>query len=238
MISELILTNLGLSPNEAKIYLATLELGISAAQTIAKKARLKRTTSYSILEAMVVKGLILKTNIEGHHKYLSENPKVLAERFKAHQKSFENVLPELEAIHNKRDTKPKVLFFEDEDGIKKIYDDTLREKPKKILEFNTSEMQKLFPDFPEKYLQQRRGKNIEAVRIAPDDIFWKSHQKNDTEELSETKLIKNFNIPVEINVYNNKVAFMSYSEKIGLIIESEGIAESMRKIYELIWDRI
>ncbi|MFA5993924.1 MAG: helix-turn-helix domain-containing protein [Parcubacteria group bacterium] len=238
MISEIILTNLGLSPNEANIYLAALESGQASAQRIAQKAKIKRTTAYSVLEGMVKKGFILKTNKEGHHQYLAENPKSLAERFKTYQKSFENVLPELEAIHNKRDIKPKVLFFEDEDGIKKIYEDTIKEKPQEILEFNTSEMQRAFPDLPKKYLEQRKLNNITAMRITPADNFWKSHKQADQEELSETKLIKDFNIPVEINIYNNKVAFMSYADKIGLIIESEGIANSMKQIYELLWKKI
>lgn len=238
MISEIILTNLGLSPNEAKIYLAALESGVASAQRIAQKAKIKRTTAYSVLEGMVRKSFILKTEKGGHAKYLAENPKNLAERFKTYQKSFENVLPELEAIHNKRDIKPKILFFEDEEGILKIYEDTLREKPAEILEFNTSEIFKAFGKFPIEYVEERKKNNIRALRIAPADKMYAKHAKSDKEELSETKLIKDFDIPIEINIYNNKVAFMSYADKIGLIIESEGIAKSMKKIYKLLWNRL
>jgi sugar-specific transcriptional regulator TrmB len=238
MISELILTNLGLSPNEAKIYLAALESGSASAQRIAQKAKIKRTTAYSVLEAMVKKDFILKTDKEGKAKYLAQNPKDLAERFKTYQKSFENVLPELEAIHNKKEVKPKVLFFEDTEGILKVYEDTLKEKPAEIMEFNTSEIFKAFDTFPLDYVEERKKKNIRALRIGPDDEKYREHAKLDKEELSETKLIKNFDIPLEINIYNNKVAFMSYADKIGLIIESEGIAKSMKKIYELLWDKL
>ena len=238
MISEIILTNLGLSENEAKTYLATLELGQSSAQTIAQKARIKRTTAYSILEGLVKKDFILKVKKEDHHQYLAENPKILAERFKAHQKSFENVLPELEAIHNKREIKPKVLFFEDMEGIRKVYDDTLQENPEEILEFNTSEIFKAFDKFPLDYVEERKKKKIHALRIGPKDKLYSKRAQKDKEELSQTKLIKDFSIPIEINIYNNKVAFMSYADKIGLIIESEPIAESMKKIYKLIWNKI
>lgn len=240
MITEIILTNLGLSENEAKIYFATLEMGTSSAQSIAEKAKIKRTTAYSVLEGLVKKGFILKTNKEGKNKFLAENPKNLAEKFKAYQKSFENVLPELEAIHNKKQIKPKVLFFEGEEGIKKIYGDTIKERPKKILEFNTSEIHKNFPDFPEEYLLQRKNNIIKAMRIAPDDNIWKRHKRLDKEELSETKLLpyEEYDIPIEINIYNNKVAFMSYRDKFGLIVESEDIARSMKKIYEILWNKI
>jgi sugar-specific transcriptional regulator TrmB len=238
MVNELILTHLGLSPNEAKLYLANLECGTSSAQTIAEKAQIKRTTAYSVLESMVKKGFILKTDREGVSKFLAENPKNLAERFKTYQKSFENVLPELEAIHNKREVKPKVLFFEGKEGILKVYEDTLKEKPEEILEFNTSEIFKAFDTFPIDYVEERKKKNIHALRIAPNDKMYSEHAKLDEKELSETKLIKDFNIPIEINIYNNKVAFMSYSDKIGLIIESEGIAKAMKKIYNLLWNKL
>lgn len=56
-----ILENLGFSDNEAKVYLAALETGLSSAQDIADKAKLKRTTTYSVLDVLVRKGFILKT---------------------------------------------------------------------------------------------------------------------------------------------------------------------------------
>lgn len=238
MVPEIILMNLGLSSNEAKIYLAALESGAASAQSIAKKAKLKRTTTYSLLEALAKKGFVLKTDKSGRRKYLAESPKNLAERFKTYQKSFENVLPELEAIHNKKEVKPKVLFFEDEEGIKKIYEDTIKESPEKILMLTTSDFHKTFPGFPGEYVEARVAHGITAQRISPDDGVWRSHKKKDNEELSQTKLVKNFDIPVEINIYNNKVAFMSYADKIGLIIESEPIAMSMKKIYGLLWGKL
>lgn len=238
MINEIILTNLGLSPKEARIYLASLETGVASAQTIAKKAQIKRTTAYAVLETLAEKGFVLKTQKEGVIKFIAENPKNIAEKFKAFQKSWENNLPELEAIYNKKQVKPKVLFFEGKEGILKVYEDTLQEKPKEIMMFTTSEIFKTFDEFPFEYVTKRKKQNIHALRIGPKDAMYSQHAKLDVEELSETKLLKNFDIPIEINIYNNKVAFMSYADKIGLIIESEGIAKSMKKIYELLWNRL
>ena len=39
----------------------------------------------------------------------------------------------------------------------------------------------------------------------------------------------------EINIYDNKVMIASWREKLGIIIESEEIADAMKKIYELAW---
>jgi hypothetical protein len=40
---------------------------------------------------------------------------------------------------------------------------------------------------------------------------------------------------IEVNIYNNKVAFLNYAEKMSVIIESPAIAEAMRQVYELSW---
>lgn len=235
-----ILKNLGFSDNEAKVYLAALETGLAAAQDIADKAKLKRTTTYSVLDVLVEKGFILKTQKEGKNRYVAESPDNLIGIFENYQKELKKALPELKAIYNIKQIKPKVLFFEGKPGIKKIYYDTIEEKPDVILEWNTPEIYETFPDFIPEYLNLRRGKGIRARRIGPDDVNYQERKKNDKEDMSITKLlpIEEYNIPVEINIYNNKVAFMSYGDEMGLVIESKVIADAMRTIYKLFWKKI
>lgn len=240
MTTNKILIDLGFSENEARVYLAALETGIASAQEIAQKCKLKRTTTYSVLCPLVRKGFIAQTVEKGKKRFIAEDPQNLIKIFEQRQKMLEKVLPELEAVYNNKKIKPKVLFFEGLDGIKKIYEDTIKECPDEILEWNTTKFFKAFPGFPKTYVEERKKNNISAKRIAPNDIQWIEHKKKDAAEFSETKILPMdiFNIPIEINIYNNKVAFMSYKDEIGLIIESEGIAEAMRKIYGMFWERV
>jgi hypothetical protein len=46
---------------------------------------------------------------------------------------------------------------------------------------------------------------------------------------------KIFNPKIEVNIYNNKIAFMNYAENMSVIIESKPIADAMRQAYELSW---
>lgn len=237
---EEILTKFGFSINESKIYLAALEMGIGSAQDIGKKASVKRTTAYSVLDELIKKGVIVKTKEKGKDRFLAINPRELASRFADYQKKLQEAVPELLAIYNQKQVKPKVQFFEGLEGIKQIYADTLKEKPKEILEWNTQSIMKMFPGFPREYIKERRKLGIKAKRVGPDNPDYRGHKSRDEQELSETKLLdeKDYNIPIEINIYGNKVAFMSYGDQIGLIIESESIAKSMRTIYELFWKEI
>ncbi len=240
MILDQILINFGFSLNEAKIYLATLEMGIGSAQAIGEKADVKRTTAYSVLDELIQKGIVVKTKEKGKDRFLAINPRELASRFADNQRNLEEAVPQLLAIYNQKQIKPKVQFYEGLAGIKRIYTDTLTEKPKEILEWNTQNIMRMFPGFPKEYIKERKRLGIRAKRIGPDNADYQGHKLRDEQELSETKLIdeKDYDIPIEINIYGNKVSFMSYGDKIGLIIESESIAKSMRQIYELFWKKV
>ncbi|HAR54892.1 TPA: hypothetical protein DCR79_01225 [Patescibacteria group bacterium] len=237
---ESTLNNLGLSPNEAKVYLAALEMGTASAQDISHKAGVIRTTGYSILERLAIRNFVYKTKEKSKTRYVAESPKNLVHRFGHYQHELTNSLPELEAIYNQSQVKPKIVFYEGKDGIEEIYADTIRENPKEILEYFSSEMFTKLPYFPMEYLPKRIRHNIHAKRIATDNHKMREHATHDKEELSQTILLpkEEFNPPVEINIYNNKVAFMSYSDEIGVIIESQGIADAMRQIYRLLWKKL
>ena len=55
------LSQLGLTQNQAKVYLACLQLGVDTVWHIAKFANLKRPTVYLILDDLGQKGLVSKT---------------------------------------------------------------------------------------------------------------------------------------------------------------------------------
>ena len=235
-----ILTGFGLSSREVNVYLACLELGQAGVQEIAKKAKIKRTTAYSVLDSLIKRGFVIKLSEEAGNNFIAENPRVITNQYAEYQAALESKLPELVAIYNRKKVKPRVMFFEGSEGIKKILTDTINEKPPVILEFNSSAVFQSLPGFGKEYPNMRHKNNIRARRIAPSDKYWKTHKDKDAEEISETRLLPTdiYNLPVEINVYNNKVAFMSYADEFGLIIESKDIADSMRIIYNLFWDKV
>ena len=234
---EKVLKNLGFSKNEAKVYLAALTTGLASAQDIAKQAGLQRTTTYSVLNVLVQKGVVGKSKVRGKSRFLAESPQKLVALAQEVQSDLDRALPELEAIHNRQEKKPKVLFYEGKEAIQNVYDDTLREQPKEILEWNTDAY---FTDFPKDhdYIDTRVKLGIHAKRIAGKGSKWDTeHKRYDPNELSETAIVPKdmFWPDIEVNIYNNKVAFMNYEEKNSVIIESQVIADAMRQVYELSW---
>ncbi len=69
-----ILTDLGLSEDEASVYEALLELGQSAVSPIATLAKVSRTNCYNILESLIQKRMIKKTKFRGKLAYGVDDP--------------------------------------------------------------------------------------------------------------------------------------------------------------------
>lgn len=237
MHTNQLLSKLGFSQNEAKVYLAALETGSTSAQQIAQKAGVKRTTCYSVLAYLVNRGVIGKTKSRGKTRFVAEPPQRLLTLVNELERGIRAALPELVAVYNKKETKPKIVFYEGEAAIHNVYEDTLREQPAEILEWNTDAFFERFPkDY--NYIEKRVTLGIRAKRIAGEGSVWdKKHKYLDAKELSETVIVPRaqFWPQIEVNIYNDKVAFMNYAENMSLIIESKAITEAMRQAYELSW---
>jgi HTH-type transcriptional regulator, sugar sensing transcriptional regulator len=235
---EQLLQKLGFSNKEAKIYLASLELGTASAQDVAAQANLKRTTGYAVLNFLVNRGVMGKTKVRGKTRFVPEPPERLATLIKELDQAVHQTLPELNAIYSKKDTKPKITFYEGEHAVQKIYDDTLAEKPTEILEYNTNAYFEGKADVDPNYIQKRVALDIHARRIAGKGSKWDiKHRYLDAKELAQTAIVpkETFDPKIEMNIYNNKVAFLNYAENMSVIIESKPIADAMRQAYELSW---
>jgi sugar-specific transcriptional regulator TrmB len=234
---EQILKKFGFSENETRVYLASLEMGLASAQEVAKKAGLKRTTTYSVLAYLVNRGIVGKTIVKNKTRFVAEPPEKLLNLIAEIKENVSKAMPQLEAIYNKSETKPKITFFEGENAIHNVYEDTLKEKPKEILEWNTNAFFERFPkDY--NYIEKRTALGIKARRIAGEGSLWATkHRGLDQKELAETAIVSKdiFDPQIEVNIYNNKVAFMNYAENMSVIIESKAIADAMKQAYELSW---
>ncbi len=234
-----LLHKMGFSKNETKVYVAALESGPSSVQELAGRAGLPRTTVYSVLEYLIERGVVGKTGQQGKTRYIVEPPQKLLSIMTDLQSNIEKALPQLEALYNKSETKPKIYFYEGKKAIRKAFDDTLEVQPDEILMWNTD----LYFDFERygldrHYIDHRVELNIHAKRIAGEGSVW--HTKNkprDQQELSETVVVprKMFWPGIEVNIYANKVVFMNFAENNSVLIESKAIADAMRQAYALSW---
>ncbi len=238
------LTNIGvLTEKEAATYLAILELGETTIQRISQKAQIKRTTLYDVIESLKKKGLISITKRGKKNFYYAENPKKIEYDLENKKEEYLNILPEILSITNLLDKKPKIRFFEGINGIKAVYKDTLNYPNSETLAWlsydavNHFDIEYLWND----YVKKRVEKKIWQRAIAPNNKYLKNVKSFDQKHLRQTKLIdgQKFPIEVEINLYGkNNIGIMAFQEKIGLIIESQKIYNTLKTIFELNWEAL
>src|SRR3989339_1298906 len=127
------LCQIGFTNNEAKIYLALINLGPQPANVIAKKAGLLRTTVYPLLDNLQKKSLISSFIKNGIRFFTVDDIKNILEylerkkRLINHQKDFVlDILPRMEQLRAGILSPPKVHYFEGVDGVENVMNDSLK----------------------------------------------------------------------------------------------------------------
>lgn len=237
------LIELGFSDKEAKVYLALLSMGRGTASEIARVAGVLRTTTYNILDILAGKGLVKLSGKEPKAEYVAESPEKVIDYLKGEIKQFQEKLeradklaPQLKSIHNVID-RPKITFYEGKEGLERVYEDTLTSTEEIKAYAAVDDMHKAMPDYFPKYYQRRAKKGIAIRGIIPKTEMSQERIKHDQQEKRTSVLVPadEYYFSPEINIYDNKVMIASWREKLGIIIESEEIADAMKKIYELAW---
>jgi len=231
------LKQFGLKNKEIDVYLATLELGISSASQISKKADIIRTTIYDIMSNLMQKGLIGQTQKGKKRLFYAEEPEKLKKLLQEKEEQLKEILPILKSLYSTAGTKPKIRYYEGKEGLKEVYRDTLNYTGELVGYVSENILNLLGKNFTDEYIAKRKKSKIFARVLGPDSPDVISYKKFDKESLRMTRLISKNKFPfsIEMNIYGNKVAFISFKEEMGIIIESNEIAKNQKLLFELAW---
>ena len=236
------LEEIGLNEKEASVYLASLELGETNISRLAKKSKIKRTTTYLIVDSLKEKGLVSEIRKKGKSLFYAEDPRSIEDMLEEKKNKLAKIMPELLSFTNLIDKKPEIRYFEGDEGIKNIYKDMLKYPEKEMVSWFSDDYAKDFDEsfFEDYFFKKRVEKKIFARIIVPDNKKTRLLKERDKEHLRKTKIISAdlFDVKVEINIYGKgSVTIISFKEKFALIIESKMIHDSLKNIFELIWNK-
>ena len=232
-----VLTNLGLTDKEAKVYLSCTEIGTGVVSDIAHKAGINRVTTYDILEKLKARGMVSYYTKKKIKYFSSIAPENLLEEFEKRTNDLRGALPKFKTLTGEINH-PRIRYFEGLEGIKAIYADTLSSKSEILNYSNSYEIRKQWPNYDQDYVEKRTEKQIYLRGISPKDKAGEMVQAQDKSYFREMRLIPSdqFDFTNEINIYDDKVAIISFKDElIGMIIESIEIANSQRAIFNMCW---
>ncbi len=244
-----LLEKLGLSEKEAKVYLASLELGEDSVQNIAKKAGVNRATTYVILEKLMGLGLVSTYEKDKKTVFVSEDPKELVNLLQEERQDIENRekelktnLNQLTAVYNKRQGKPIVRFFEGAEGLEamdRYGQNALKKNTELLYIMPIDTIEELFPTRRKASLKERVKLGIKSkVIYTHKDGEIPGYQNK--AELREGVYLPREKFPINatLSIYPDwglKLYYFDAVNPYGVVIESKDLAANMKLFFDLAW---
>ena len=235
-----VLKDLGLSENEAKVYLATLSLGQSTILKIARASEIKRTTVYSVIKSLLTQGL-MRIEVRGFKKkFVAESPEKLESIVDARREKLKHTLPEFLALYNVKGGESFIKYYEGLEAVKSLYENLLRDiRPHENYMVVTDQKRWLALD-PEYFLRftERRAKLPIDIRLLMQDSGTARDHKEKEKNFNEhIKLLpKGTSLTTNLVVTPRRVIIHQLVPPIlAIVIENQSVIQMQQELFEIIW---
>ena len=234
------IVNSGLNEKEAKVYLASLSLGQSSVQEVAKESGVNRATTYVAIELLTKLGLMSSFYQAKKQFFIAADPDKLIEvldkekeRIEEKKEELKKIIPELQSMNNKIKDKPVVKYYEGKEGIKTMVDEVIKTSNKEVyMAYSADTVANIFNDEDkERWRKERVKNNIKVKSIyTSENIILKNIPNSKNTRIPISK----FPITCDIAVYGDKVRIASLKNRlVGIIIEDKEIAKSIESLIKL-----
>lgn len=245
-----IIRRAGLTESQAKGYIALIENGPLSANALADKTGESRTNAYAIADKLVSYGLAVKSKDDRAAVYTANHPssiETLAERRRKamaqNEKAIKDNINSLIDYFYKHTEMPGVRTLQGLDGIQAVYEDTLTAHGDIYLVRTAADDEVVGGKFLLDYIARRAALGIRTIGLYPDERMQLPYLRDDTYEslhIDPAIVMKGaYTAPVEIDVYDDKLAFIAFGEtQMATITQSPPIAEAMRQLLKLLHSQL
>ena len=239
------LQKLGLKTKEIDIYLLLIELGTQPSGVLAKKSAYPKSTVLFICQNLVDKGIIRKTNkgqVLYFHASTEDLHQAIRQEIESKQQALEQSLPILKELHNPYSSQPQVTFYEGKDGCRRAYSQLL-DSETEILEFGIHQdlTKTLGNNFMNNFITERTKRDLFLRSISNENDIDKVLKKLDKVQCREQKFFatskgKTYS---SIAIFESKVLLLNlHHDSFGILIENAEVSETLKTIFELLWEQL
>ena len=218
--------DIGLSKNEAKIYLALSELGSTTIGDIAKNSKIHRSNVYDAIEGLVQKGLasfILKDKV----KYYQATEK---------EEKVKNLLPRLELLQSLSHEKSEASIQVGLAASRRALDSFLKYNSEILVMGAPSGLGKLIGPFLQNYHKRRTDRKIVMKHISNTDSFDRIKVLKSLKYTEVRVLPSEYDNPVTTFIVGPEVTFIQFIENPVIItIKNKSMADGYRKYFYYMW---
>jgi len=229
------LQKLGLSRNEAKVYLALLESGESLAGRLSKKTQINRTTTYDALERLLEKGLISYSLQAGRKVFKPAAPQKIMENIQEQEKEAQEIIPQLNQLYAAKEQPQESRIHTGRKGIRSILQDIL--KCREYVAFGSSG--KFLEIMKHDFIAFQKRKR--ELKIKSKVILNESSRKSESVQAAFTSfrfIPDTYTAPTTTFIYGDSIAIIVWAQiPIATVIKSKDAAKSYHSYFELLWKR-
>ena len=235
-MDEEILQEIGLSDNEAKVYLALLELGCSVAGKISEKSGVHRTNVYDALKRLIDKGLVAYILKDKTKYFEASDPERLMDMLKEKEDKLSKALPQL-ALAKQMSKKSEAKIFEGIRATKNMLELFLKQKQTIYTYGVIADVAKMIGPFLTNYHNRRKELKIQMDHIYNADALDRMHFLNKLPYTEARLLPREFDSPVTTSICGEYVSLILWSkEPLIILIRSQEIANAYRKYFKILWN--
>lgn len=236
------LVELGLSNNEAKIYLFLLKHGETTTGSIIKETGIANSRVYESLNSLISKGLAIYTVQKDGKHFSAADPKKILENEEEKKKKIENILPDLIKIQSLLISETTSAVYEGFEGFKtafkKIIDDCPKNGTIHILGFSeqtfaTKSLRVFISNMNLKSAQKKQKLKI-ILDAKTKNTLGKDREQ---EKYTEVKYMpEGYISPGALDIFDDYVYIFLWEEKpYVFMIKNKKISESFKKYFEFLW---
>lgn len=251
------LKTLGLGDHEALIYSALLSSSPAGATFIAKKCNLSRSSVYTTLNSLIAKGLVGTTYKNDVKQFIAQDHSTLEQLLKKEKDSLDEKFKILELLRDSFQffsksnlNIPQVIFFEGQEGLKKIYLSMMRQAQQKATlyllrdEFVWQPEWKFIfeQDWHERVKRLKIEKDIKTKLLINNSKienahakFYKSKKDLECGFLPSKNSIRQFAIYIIGDIVS--ILSMEKNNLVGIKITNQHFADNFKNLFETLWQK-
>lgn len=230
------LIELGLTKNQASIYLELIKHPEQTAGKIAKMLSIDRSFVYGILSSLTDKGLVTHTIKAGKRLFHPTDPENFLKELEEKKAKVSKIVNELKLIKQTKKQERTVDVYEGKSGIKAFVREFLDSDNFYTLggggKLNIFETLKY--EYPH-YLKELKKKKITGKLIT--SVKNKEIMKNIYQNTKvDIKTFKELKSKTSFTIFKDKLAIYSFEEKPFVItIDDKSISDALKDYFNLLW---
>lgn len=227
---------LGLTENEANIYLTLLTHGSLTAGKVTKHSGIHRRSIYDCLDRLISKGLVSYVTKGRNRYYQATNPEHLNEIVKDKQNNLLRILPQLSLLYTTA-RKEEITILQGRKGVRVVYEDIIANGEDYYAIATGRIRDAVGPKTYEKYVQEKKGKGIKLYVLCPE--LMRPYVNIKIPDATPRFIPDEYASPINIVIYGDTVELLIWSNDpmspLILLIKNKKVNEAFKKYFDLLW---